>query len=64
MADSPENSDQASPRNRLFPADNRRYRDHVIGIGGVTHPKKESDAENEKDAGHDLIQLRVCKYKP
>jgi len=52
VADSPENADQASTRNRLFPADNGRYRDHMVGIGGMAHPKKESDAENEQDAGH------------
>ncbi len=52
VADSPEDADQPSAGNRLFPADDGGNRDHVIGIGGVAHPKKESDAKNEQDACH------------
>ena len=55
VSDSPEDADPASAGDGTLPADNGGDGDDMVGIGGVTHAEKESDAKDEEGAGHSLV---------
>ena len=35
--------------------DDRRHRDHVIGIRGMTHPKEEAERDDGEQANHFVL---------
>ena len=46
MPDAPENSRERCLEEIALPAHDRRHRDHVVRVGGVTHPQKKSHRDN------------------
>ena len=52
MAEAPKDSNQRGAANRAFAADDGGHGDDVIGVGGVTHAKKESQRDNGEEGNH------------
>src|SRR5882672_1023222 len=52
MAEAPEDSNQRGAANRTLAADDGGDGNDMVGVGGVTHAKKESQRDNGEEGDH------------
>src|SRR5579862_1681323 len=59
VAHAPETANDGGMLHRSMARNDRRDRDHVIGVGGMAHAEKEAESDDGKKADHELLTTKV-----